>query len=81
MYKLPNIVQRETKMQIRASNYGKLNSRVLVGLISSNVRTVDLLTEYSNDADEEYKVHLWRKIKCCAYNTGVFYKWDIVICL
>lgn len=38
----------------------KLYSRVLVGLISSNVWAVDFLAKYSYDADEQDKVHLWR---------------------
>lgn len=35
-------------------------SRVLVGLISSNIWAVDFLSKYSYDANEQNKVHLWR---------------------
>ena len=38
----------------------KLYSRVLVGLISSNIWAVDFLPKYPYDADEQNKVHLWR---------------------
>ena len=42
----------------------KLYSRVLVGLVSSDVWAVDFLAKYSNDADEENEVHLWSVFKC-----------------
>lgn len=44
-----------------ASPEREFHSRVLVGLVPSDVGAVDFLTEYSDDADEKYKVHLRRK--------------------
>lgn len=38
----------------------KRHSRVLVGLVSSDIRAVDLLSENSDDADEQNEVYLRR---------------------
>lgn len=46
----------KTRNQIYSQEW---HSRVLVGLVSSNIRAVDLLPEYSYDADEQNKVYLW----------------------
>ena len=52
------------KFSMKNEKEMKWYSRILVGLISSNIWAVNLLTEYSNDADKEDKVHLWRIFKC-----------------
>lgn len=47
---------------IAVNHMTEFHSRVLVGFVPSDIGAVDFLPQYSDDADEKDKVHLWRQL-------------------